>query len=189
MQVLLMETSKLGELVNRAIVDGFKYVAVRSMSELTVGSDPLKPTHVIDFQSETIYKISGKDPDDKPPAVEHALIKGVRRTGRYSVTVKEEEIHCTSLKELLANGLKMIEQVRPGTLERLSHKKPRSKRIVARDPKELFEQERLAARFSELLIDGWWYGTNNSKNETRIWLKRAAELADLKWGAEIIIKT
>lgn len=189
MQVMLMETKKLAELVNRAALQGHKYTTVRSMSELSVGSDPFEPTHVIDFQTESIREVVGRAGHDEPLETQSAAIKVGRRTGRYSIVVKVAEIHCASLKELLANGLAKIEEVRPGTLEKLSHIKPRSKRIVARDPIHLFEQERLAARYSERLVDGWWYGTNNSEDETRTWLKRAAELAELSWGTDVKTKT
>lgn len=189
MQVLLIETSKLAGLVRRAASDGHKYAMIRSSSELAVGTDPFNPTHVIDFESEMIRDVSEFGTNVVPPIREPEVVRHGRRTGRYSVTVKGEEIACSSLKDLLANGLKKIEEVRPGTLEELSSIKPRSKRIVARQPHLLFEQKRLADRYAERLNEGWWYGTNNSEDETRTWLKRAAEIAELSWGVDMDVKT
>lgn len=49
----------------------------------------------------------------------------------------------------------------------------------------LFDKADLVEKYSEKLIDGWWYGTNNSKYETITWLRRATELAGLEWGTDI----
>ncbi len=32
---------------------------------------------------------------------------------------------------------------------------------------------------------GWWFGTNNSADETLTWLRRGADLAGLEWGKDI----
>jgi hypothetical protein len=53
---------------------------------------------------------------------------------------------------------------------------------VARDPSHLFDKQHLSEDHSERLIDGWWYGTNNSASQTRAWLQRACSCAGLKWG-------
>jgi hypothetical protein len=44
--------------------------------------------------------------------------------------------------------------------------------------------EAMAAEFAEQLGSGWWYGTNNSAQETRAWLERACSCAGLTWGVE-----
>jgi hypothetical protein len=107
-----------------------------------------------------------------------------RRGGQYwfELNGKRSEFH--SLRDLLAGGLSALEDARPSTLEKLSHIKPRSRRIVARDPKELFDKDHLAKDYAEKLKDGWYYGTNNSANETNSWLERACSCAGLKWDTE-----
>jgi len=60
--------------------------------------------------------------------------------------------------------------------------KSRTRRIVARDPSHLFDKQHLSEDHSERLIDGWWYGTNNSASQTRAWLQRACSCAGLKWA-------
>src|SRR5438876_11413595 len=91
--------------------------------------------------------------------------KTSRRSGDCWFEIKGRRIDCRSLKELLSGGLRALEEARPDTLEKLSHIKPRTRRIVARDPKQLFDREHLAELHSEPLIDGWSYGTNNSAAE------------------------
>ena len=88
------------------------------------------------------------------------------------------------MRDLLAGGLRALQEARPGTLEKLSHIKPRSRRIVARHPKDLFDKDHLAQEYAVKLSDGWYYGTNNSAQETNAWLERASSCAGLKWGAE-----
>jgi hypothetical protein len=73
------------------------------------------------------------------------------------------------------------EEAQPGTLDKLSLLKQRTKRIVARTPKHLFERDHLTEKCSDQLIDGWWYGTNNSARETKEWLKRACSCSGLNW--------
>ena len=99
--------------------------------------------------------------------------------------IQGNRIECGSLKDLLAESLKAIEAAQAGTLEKLSHIKPRSKRIVAHDKKALFDAEHLSEEFGAKLINGWWYGTNNSAPETNTWIERACGCAGLKWGKDV----
>jgi len=110
--------------------------------------------------------------------------KVARSSGTYWFEFKGQRTEFGSLKDLLSGGLRALEEARPGTLEKLSQIKPRSKRVVARDSKQLFDKEHLAEQFSERLADGWWYGTNNSKFETEAWLARACACSGLTWGMD-----
>lgn len=69
-------------------------------------------------------------------------------------------------------------------MEELARLKPRTKRIVARDPNKLFEQQTLVEKYSEKLMEGWWFGSNNSGPETDTWLRRGCEFAGLVWGKD-----
>ena len=86
---------------------------------------------------------------------------------------------------MLAEGLRAFEQYKPGTLEKLSKVSPRSKHIVAREPRHLFTKADLIEKCTEKLVGDWWYGTNNSAPETEAWLKRGAELCGLSWGSDV----
>jgi hypothetical protein len=85
---------------------------------------------------------------------------------------------------LLAEGLRAFEAAKPGTLEKLPHIKPRSRRIVSRDPKQLFDKPHLAKDYAEKLNDDWYFGTNNSAMETNTWLQRACSCAGLLWDKD-----
>jgi hypothetical protein len=157
---------------------------------LVLGTNPFQPTNVIDFSGEIVRPLEDRDVGRQgPPQPEPALIPRRRLSrqgsGKYLLEIDDNTTEYMSLKEMLAGGLRTLEKRKPGTLDRLAAVKPRSKRIVAREPQGLFDQQALAKDYAEKLMEGWWYGTNNSADETNTWLKRACELAGLKWGKDV----
>ena len=73
-------------------------------------------------------------------------------------------------------------------LDKLTQIRPRSKRIVSRDRKLLFVNEKMAEDFGEPLGNGWFFGTNNNRQETGAWLERACKCAGLVWGKDFKTK-
>lgn len=186
MQLSFIPTAALADLASSAEKQGYKYVQVQTKNLLALGADPLNPTHVIDLTTETIRPISGSvnSPDPNMPPAPFSR-RASRRSGDYSIEVKGDTIKCVSLKEVLSEGLKALERCHPGMLNELSAIMPRSKRIVSRDPEQLFKNPELVRKYSEKLVSGWWFGTNNSSDETVAWLRRGAKIAGLEWGKEI----
>lgn len=186
MQLSFISAAKLAELADLAEKQGHSYVQVQTKNLLALGADPLNPTHVIDLTKETISPISGPvippDPKTTPARIPQ---RASRRSGKYYIEVKGNTIECVSLKETLSEGLKALKKIHPGTLDKLTTIMPRSKRIVSRDPNQLFKKPDLVHRYSEKLVDDWWFGTNNSTNETLTWLRRGADIAGLVWGEDI----
>ena len=200
-QVNFISAMRLVELLTEANHLGRMNVRVLTTNKLALGIDPLHPSSVIDLSKELVRPFQqGRDqaavepapPPPRPSSPEPATPnsstwKPSRTTGRYSLNVDGKNITCRSLKELLAEGLKAFELYKPGTLQKLSSIKPRSKHIVSEDPKLLFENPDLVEKYTEKLIGDWWYGTNNSAQETQAWLKRGAELCGLDWGNNVTI--
>lgn len=160
---------------------------------LALGVDALRPTRWIDFSTETLRDFSTEtlrqfsvSSLDRPPN-DHSFerTKFSRRSGNYWFEIKGERKECSSLKELLGEYLKATERKYPGTLQKLSHIRARSRHIVARDPNQLFEKDWLVKRYAQPLTDGWYYGTNNSLRETEGWMRRAAECAGVTWGKDV----
>jgi hypothetical protein len=52
----------------------------------------------------------------------------------------------------------------------------------ARGSKLLFDRDDLAKNYAEKLNEGWFFGINNSANETNTWLERACSCAGMTWG-------
>ena len=172
------------ELTRAAQTSGPSLYARAVANGIALGRDPGAPTHLIDFSSERIVPL---DREVAEPAENIAVGDGAsayRRRAAYWFDLRGTREGCVSQKHLLAESLKAIEAACPGTLEKLSHIKPRSRCIVARDRKELFDEPHLVEKYSEQLIAGWWYGTNNSADATKAWLQRACACAGLTWGKD-----
>ncbi|HLG86156.1 MAG TPA: hypothetical protein VKZ79_03060 [Alphaproteobacteria bacterium] len=181
--ISFIAATKLIELLKTASTSGAEHVRVIGANQLGLGADPFNPTSIIDFTEEAVRPISSQeDRTEKRAPGPPATPRASRKSGNYLLDIKGNTIECGSLKDLLAEGLRVLEKHQPGTLDKLSAIKPRTKRIVARDAQRLFDRSELAKKYAEKLIDGWWYGTNNSADETNVWLRRAADLAGLEWG-------
>jgi hypothetical protein len=178
-----ISASKLVELVRSANKDGGMYVVVKD-NGLALGHDPVNPTISIDLSKEIIGPYNGS----RAPAVVDlqpaSTVRAARRAGEYWLEIHGKRLEFGSLRDLLGEGLRSIEAACPGSLEKLSHIKPKSKRIVARDKAMLFDSGELVDKYGEQLMTGWWYGTNNSSQETKTWLERACSCAGLKWGKD-----
>ena len=161
------------------------FVRVVSGNRLALGNDPMQPTISIDLSREKVGPYSEAKAPVSELAVDTEVARASRRSGEYWAEVRGNRIECGSLRELLAESLKAIELSHPGTLEKLSHIKPKSKRIVSHDKKALFNAEHLSEKYGMELLNGWWYGTNNSAPETNTWIERACDCAGMKWGKDV----
>ena len=188
-QLSFIQASKLIDLLMAATTQGDQPVWVQAHDQLGLGSDRQKPHSIIDLGSEVVRAGAATAPE--PPRISPSAIANVspvprasRQTGKYLLDIRGQTIECTSLKHLLGEGLRALEKEKPGTLDKLSQVKPRTKRIVARSPGDLFDQPELSAKYAERLFESWWYGTNNSAAETNTWLERGCEMAGLRWGTD-----
>jgi hypothetical protein len=190
--VAFIKSGKLRELLQAVDPQNTMYVKVLSSARLALGPDPLNPSAIVDLSKEKVLPFAEEaikaSPLPEDPATNGNVgahyWKRPRRGGDYwfELKGKREEYH--SLKDVLAAGLLALEEDSPGTFEKLTQIKPRSRRIVARDPKLLFEKEHLANGYAERLSPEWVFGTNNSAAETNSWLERACSCAGLKWGVD-----
>jgi hypothetical protein len=175
-------TGKLVRLLNEADPENTMYIKVLSQTRLGLGADPVTPSTIIDLAEEKLLPFH-----EQPAAViPFTPIGGrvSRRSGEYWFELNGRRTDSRSLRELLYSSLLAIEEAFPDTLKRLSHVKLRTRRIVARDPSQLFEKEHLSDEYAEQLGNGWYFGTNNSATETVNWLQRACSCADVEWGVQ-----
>jgi hypothetical protein len=183
--ISFITVAKLIDLLKTADSSGNMNVRVLTANQLALGADPLKPTSIIDFSKEAVRPISSQDIQTEVRAPDRNAAQRIsRKSGKYLLDIRGNTIECGSLKDLLAEGLRALEKHKRGTLDKLSAIKPRTKRIVAREAQRLFDRRELAEKYAEQLTDGWWYGTNNSADETNVWLRRGADLAGLEWGRD-----
>jgi len=190
-------TSRLVDLIQLADKQRNMFVTVQTSTRLSLGTDPLHPTKIIDLSTEQIqpYSPTRNDTANGSSTVQSARVRPAQSTpdefrrssGKYWFELHGKRVECRSQKEVLIKALRSLENDKPGTLEKLSSIKPRSRHIVARDRQHLFENEKLQSeieKYSKRLSDGWWVGTNNSWPETNVWLERACDCAGLKWGED-----
>lgn len=174
-----ISTTKLNELLRIADPKGDMHVCIRSATELAIGIDPLNPTNVIDFAIEKSKSLVGAGRENSSNSGDLGnftpkSIRFSRKRGQHWFEFDGKRTSVNSLKHLLSESLIAMETAKPGTLEQLCQMKGRSKRIVARERNQLFASQHLVEDFSEMLINGWYFGTNNSAAETKAWLGRAA---------------
>lgn len=190
---IVIAASKLTELLRTANEHKSMYVRVLSASRLALGIDPDRPTLVVDLSKEKIIPYDRSNTDNmsssltigsQSPPASGTILRSPRRTGDYWFVIKGHRVNCGSLKELLCQALRALEEAAPGMLEQLSNVKPRSRRIVARDRNHLFDKRHLTDKYAKHLMPGWWYGTNNSADETKTWLKHACDFSKLEWGVD-----
>jgi hypothetical protein len=189
----IMETGALIGLLQTAENRGGKFVCIKD-DRILLGENPLHPDLEIDFGSD---KISARDtsaingtqagigqPKPQEPNAAQSLGFRTRVRGAHWFVLLGERSECRSVKDLFLSALKSLETKRPGTFEKLSHVKKRTKRIISRNRTALFEKQHLVEDYSLQIADGWWVGTNNSSQEVESWLRQAIECAGLQWGRD-----
>lgn len=176
--VSFISTSKLVQLLTSADQQKVLRVRVLNSTHLSLETEHFQQVSLIDLAEEKIVLRTEKIEMAEPAP------RMSRKSGKYNFVAFGYEKDTYSLKELLAEGLKLLEKKRPGTLEKLAKIKNNTKRIVSKNPADLFDTEGLSERYAEKLTNEWWYGTNNSRQETSAWLQRACKCAGVKWGAD-----
>ncbi len=197
--IAFMRTAALVDLVRVADPEGTKFVRILSDTKIGIGSDALSPSIVIDFLAETtagpsealepkkapiVAPTSSPAVQVMPPDAPSGALSWKDRLTKNWFELQGKKTRCSSVKEILLRGLQAIETERPGTLEKLSQIKKRTKRIVARDRNSLFESPHLVQDHSSQIPSRWWVGTNNSSQEVKSWLRQAVECAGLRWDAD-----
>lgn len=184
--ITAIDASKLTKLLAATNAGKNLKVWVLTQDELAFGIDPPLRMGTIDLIHEQVHP----NGHVVPAAMTKPLTtRRSRRTGQYLLEIKGRTIECASLKEMLAEGLRALEAHKKGTLDKLSAVKSRTRRIVSRDPSKLFDKSHLEEKHAEPLMEGWWYGTNNSAPETNRWLRQACTIAGLTWEKDFLTST
>lgn len=171
----------------------------RSTSSRLVLERSGRPSLAIDFARRRLVALAGAEGAEdgrartgRTPSSEELRIAalawdeagpvGARRSGNHALVFQNSRFHAPSLKELLVRSLGLMERLRPGTLETLAAEKGRTKRVVARRPEDLYGAPRREA--FAVRLDEWWVATNNSSEEVRKYIRRAAFHAGLEVAVE-----
>lgn len=151
---------------------------------LVTGAYP-NPLARFDFAEEKLVALKEGFTSEKR-RISH--LAQAKRVGKRYELETEYEIHIFgSATQLLVEGLNLIEEVAPGTLDQFSQRKGRSKRAVANTREGLYDIPRPAS-YSQKLKSGYYVATNNKDAEAKGFLRQAAEIAGLQWGKNFIVR-
>ena len=136
--------------------------------------------------------VGSSGPVPNPPAgqslalvvvnAEKKQISLIHEAPRWTETIEIETPDAVykvgSATRALITGLELVEGLVPGTLERLSKQKGRSKRPVSLNRQDLYDLPS-QAQYAHKMKNGYWVGTNNKADEAISWVERATRLAGL----------
>ncbi len=119
-------------------------------------------------------------PSPKPPRVGHA--------GKYTYVLLGDRVEEGTLRDAYRGCLLKIASRDPQFLEQLSRKATRSRRIVARNPKDLYlASPHLSEKFAERLVDHWWIDMNLSRQQCIQRLRIACQVINIGFGNDLIL--
>ena len=151
------------------------------------------PMAKFDFASETALPLSASEAlnlvgQRLGPKPQVSLLHEAKRVVRICEIETQDAVYrLGSTTQMLIQGLNLIEEARPGTLEKLSQRKKQSKRPVAETRAGLYDVEHPESHSAQLK-SGWYVGTNNKAAEAQGVLRQAVEIAGLIWGADFSIR-
>lgn len=113
----------------------------------------------------------------------------VRRTGKFRIQLLGDAIEADSLKDAYLACLRALSELDPQFLDRLTTKATRSRRIVAREKRDLYiRSPELARDFAEQLCRGWWVDTNLSRLQCKRRLEVACQVAGITYGDDLVLE-
>jgi hypothetical protein len=171
--------NKLKGLIGGADLSGHQ-AWISSDREICLGRKVGEPDYVIDFGSEKLIPVK-----EEAGPVSNPLEVAGRRSGEFRLKILGREFLLGNLKGVVKTALLQFHSRDDAFLKRMKEVCPRTKRIVSDDKHDLFSDQRLSRKYAEPLIDGWWYGANNSEAEVRAWLQRMCELQNVRWGQDV----
>lgn len=161
-----------------------KHVWLHDRHGLVAGDFPI-PAMKFDFASEALVLVAPAPPKEKRVI---SFLSQAKRIGkRYDLETDDAIYKFGSATQLLIEGLNIIEESIPGTLEKFASRKGRSKRAVAPTRADLYDYPHPDSHSSELK-SGYFVATNNKDIEARGFLREAAEIAGLKWGVNFVVR-
>ena len=102
--------------------------------------------------------------------------------------MRGERVEEGSVKAAYISCLRKFAELDPRFLERLSEKSTKSRRIVARGSNELYlKTPELAGKHALRLTGQWWVDTNLSRQQCEQRLKIACDVADVRFGDDLVL--
>lgn len=131
-----------------------------------------------------VFKIPESSPSQPPPGP----VKVTRQTGRFAFVLSGERVEERNLKSAYMSCLRKLAHLDSHIIERLAEIETRARRIVARNPSDLYlRKPELAEKFAAQLTDHWWVDTNLSRQQCERRLQTACDVAGLKFRSDLVL--
>jgi hypothetical protein len=135
----------------------------------------------------TPQKIDGGESGESSAPLTRRIVR-TRRTGTYGFTLLGAKFQDESLQASYKRCLLEFSKRDSRFLDRLSDKRTRSRRLVARDPQSLFlKTPTLAKKFAAPLTGPWWFDVNLSQPQVETRIEMACEVAGLQFGGDLTL--
>ena len=106
-----------------------------------------------------------------------------RQTGSHAFVLRGKRTEAPSLKEAYVACLLELAKLGGDFLDRLAAAHTKSRRIIAKDPEDLYQRNpALAEKFAVRLIEPWWVDVNLSRSQVELRLKHACAILGLSFG-------
>lgn len=108
------------------------------------------------------------------------------------LVILDKAFPCKSATDAMIEVFKELERREQGFYQRFYNSRwnrGKTRQVIAQDPRELYDDPSLKENpyASRPLSGGWFIATNNSKSTIERHIRKAAEVAGLKFGRDIII--
>lgn len=135
----------------------------------------------VDIQTDE----AGESPAQAQGEPIHRIVRN-RRTGVYGFDLMGKHFEEMSLREAYKRCLMELATMDGQFLEKLAERRTRARRIVARDPRDLYlRTPKLAEKFADRLIGPWWFDVNLSQEQVENRVEIACDVAGLQFGEDL----
>ena len=115
-----------------------------------------------------------------------------RRTGRYAFTLLGKRVEAGSQKEAYLLCIAQFADLDADFLPRLSKRATRARRLVARNPEDLYVKNPTLREkhATPLRVNGepWWVDTNLSRSACEKRIETMCEVAGLQFGKDLVLE-
>ena len=144
-----------------------------------------------EFEKQNAIQHAIADATDPKGSVRSSRSESGRRRQSRSVVVvfRGQEFEEPSYTAAVIRVIKELAASDPTFLRRMAAERRGRRRYVAPDKSELyFDRPDLSQRYAAPIGEGWWLGTNYSREELEKILRVASKLSGLSFGLDILIR-
>ncbi len=162
------------------------YERLKSLAEPFTDTPDSTIARLLSFYER--HKNARKTPQPGPVAIPDSQLATPLSASQRDLSIEEKFHSARSAREVIQKILITFAEVNPEFLERFAAKQPlRKRRFIARSRNELYPgRPDLAKDYAVELIQGWWMGTNYSRESFKKMARLASEVVNVEFGKDLI---